>query len=209
MSRFIILAASAVLTFAWFSPIQAQTNRRDADMQRRHMREYLRHQRHYQQELQNIQEALLEKDESLQGLYSESVISEGLYLEANEAYEKLESAKLAQLPNAKAAQDAVLQVQKSLRQPGKSPEYYQTQLRKLQAARVNLTNLRESLKEDEEVKLAFDELDTLEKKFLGASRAYEQLMAKAMAKDARAVDMQKKLAEYAAKIRQANTQPRR
>ncbi len=173
------------------------------------MREYLRHQRHYQQELQNIQEALLEKDESLQGLYSESVISEGLYLEANEAYEKLESAKLAQLPNAKAAQDAVLQVQKSLRQPGKSPEYYQTQLRKLQAARVNLTNLRESLKEDEEVKLAFDELDTLEKKFLGASRAYEQLMAKAMAKDARAVDMQKKLAEYAAKIRQANTQPRR
>ena len=67
----------------------------------------------------------------------------------------------------------------------------------------------EVLREDEEVKLAFDELDTLEKKFLGASRAYEQLMVKAMAKDPRAVDMQKKLAEYTAKIRQANTQPRR
>ena len=120
MSKYLILAACAVITLGSLSQVQAQTNRREADMQRRHMREYLRYQRHYQQELQKREEALLEQDESLQFHYSESVISEGIYLEANAAYEKLEAAKLAQLPNAKAAQDAVLKVQKILRQPGKT-----------------------------------------------------------------------------------------
>ncbi|MFP6901172.1 MAG: hypothetical protein VCA36_09525 [Opitutales bacterium] len=209
MSRYFILAACAVITLGSLSPVKAQTSRREADMQRRHMREYLRFQRHYQQELQKREDTLLEKDETLQFHYSETVISEGIYLEANAAYEKLEAAKLAQLPNAKAVQDAVLTVQKSLRQPGKAPEYYQAQLRNLQVARVNLSTLRESLKEDEEVKLAFDEVDILEKKYLTASRAYEQLMAKAMGKDKMAGDIQKKLAEYSAKIRQATSQPRR
>ena len=173
------------------------------------MREYLRFQRHYQEELQKVQDTLLEENGNLQFHYSESVISEGAYLEANAAYEKLEAVKLALLPASKVLQDAVLKVQQTLRQPGKTPQFYQAQLRNLQAAKIKLTNLRDSLKEDEEVKLAFEEVVALEKKYLAASRAYEDNMAKVMGKDPRAVDIQKKLVEYAAKIRLARAQPKR
>ena len=209
MNTTFILGAAITLTLGSLVPAQAQTSRQEADLQRRNMREFLRYQRHYQEELQKVQDTLLEENESLQFNYSESVISEGAYLEANSAYEKLEAVKLALLPASKVLQDAVLKIQQTLRQPGKTPQFYQAQLRNLQAAKIKLTNLRDSLKEDEEVKLAFEEVVALEKKYLAASRAYEENMAKVMDKDPRAVDIQKKLDEYAAKIRLARVQPKR
>ena len=209
MNTTFILGAAITLTLGSLVPAQAQTSRQEADLQRRNMREYLRFQRHYQEELQKVQDTLLEENENLQFHYSESVISEGAYLEANSAYEKLEAGKLALLPESKVLQDEVVKIQKSLRQPGKTPQFYQAQLRNLQAAKIKLTNLRDSLKEDEEVKLAFEEVVALEKKYLAASRAYEENMAKVMDKDPRAVDIQKKLDEYAAKIRLARVQPKR
>ena len=209
MNTTFILGAAITLTLGSLVPAQAQTSRQEADLQRRNMREYLRFQRHYQEELQKVQDTLLEENENLQFHYSESVISEGAYLEANAAYEKLEAGKLALLPESKVLQGEVVKIQQTLRQPGKTPQFYQAQLRNLQAAKIKLANLRESLKEDEEVKLAFEEVDALEKKYLVASRAYEDNMAKTMGKDPRAVDIQKKLAEYAAKIRLARAQPKR
>ncbi len=210
MNTCFFFAVGIALTLGALYPAQAQTSRSEADMQRRHMREYLRHQRHYQQQLQKFQEDLLAGKEDLQLHYSESVISEQIYLEASGAYEKLLERKLAVLPNTKIAQDAVLKAQKDLRQAGKSPQYYQAQLRNLQTARIHFANLRDSIKdEDDEVKLVFEEMSSLERKYLAASRTYGDLMAKALAKHPEAKATQQKLDEVNAKIRRARAQPKR
>lgn len=210
MNKRFFFAAAIILTLGPWFPAQAQTSRSEADMQRRHMREYVRHQRHYQQQLQKFQEGLLAGKEDLQLHYSESVISEQIYLEASEAYEKLLERKMAVLPNTKIIQDAVLKAQKDLRQIGKSPQYYQAQLRNLQIARINFANLRDSIKEeDDEVKLAFEEMSSLERKYLSASQTYGDLMAKALAKHPEAKATQQKLDEVEVKIRRARAQPKR
>lgn len=172
------------LALIFGSPLQlhAQTSSRDADMQRRHMREYQRYQRHYEEQLEKFREELLEKDENLQFLYSGFIDSERIYLEVSDAYEKLLLKKMALRPDAKIIQDAIAKLQKTLRKPGQNPAYYKQQLTHMRAAQINLGRLRESLKEDEEVKLAFDEMDALEKKYLADSEKYENLMAKALAK---------------------------
>ena len=209
MKTLLILGLATILTLCSLQPVQVQTSRQEADQQRRQMREYLRYQRHYQGELQKRKESLLEENENLQLLYSESVISEGVYLEANTAYEKLEAGKMALLPASKILNDEAVNIQKTLRQPGKAPQFYQTQLRNLQAVKIKIATLRESLREDEEVKLAYDELVALENKYLAASRTYETQMDEAVKKDSTAVDIQKKLDEFATKIRLARNPPKR
>ena len=150
------------------------------------MREFQRYQRHYEAQLEKFREQILEKDENLQFLYSGFVDSERIYLEVAEAYEKLLVRKMALLPNAKVVQDVVANIQKDLRKPGQNPTYYQQQLQKLRIAQINLGKLRESLKEDEEVKLAFDEMTALEEKYTSDSEKYEDSMAKALNKHAEA-----------------------
>ena len=122
MNTTFMLGAAITLTLGSLVPAQAQTSRQEADLQRRNMREYLSFQRHYQEELQKVQDTLLEENENLQFHYSESVISEGTYLEANSAYEKLEAGKLALLPESKVLQGEVVKIQQTLRQPGKTPQ---------------------------------------------------------------------------------------
>jgi hypothetical protein len=182
-----------ILILGSLFPLHAQTSRSDADMQRRHMREYQRYQRHYEEQLEKFREALLEKDENLQFLYSGFVDSERIYLEVSEAYEKLLLKKMALRPDAKIMQDAIAKLQKDLRKPGQNPVYYRQQLTKMRAAQINLGRMRESLKEDEEVKLAFDEMDALEKKYLSDSMKYEDDMAKALAKHPEAKKNQENL----------------
>jgi len=208
------LALAIASTLGSFLPLQAQPSRRDADMQKRHMREYQRFQRHYQQQIEQFRLDILEKDENLQGHYSESIDSERIYLEASKAYEKLLEKMLLQLPSAKIIQDAVLKIQQDLRKPGQSPAGYREKIGRLKDAQIKLVKLRESLKEEEEVKLAFDELDLLEKKYLSAGRAYDDLMAKALAKHPGAQRIQKELDKpfgqfVREKTRQLNAQPKR
>ena len=176
----------AFLTLDSLCLLEAQVNRRDAEMQRRHMREFQRYQRHYEAQLEKFREQILEKDENLQFLYSGFVDSERIYLEVAEAYEKLLVRKMALLPNAKVVKDTVANIQKDLRKPGQNPTYYQQQLQKLRLAQINLGKLRESQKEDEEVKLAFDEMAALEEKYISDSAKYEDSMAAALNKHAEA-----------------------
>ena len=103
----------------------------------------------------------------------------------------------------------MLKAQKELRKAGQSRQYYQAKIRNLQSARINLAKLRDSLMEDEEVKIAFEEKDALNKKYLAASRTYEELMTKALAKHPEAKATQQKLDEVTAKIRRAIAQPKR
>ena len=106
MKTYAILVASLVALVSGISTVEAQRSDKAADKQRRDMREFLRYQSHYQKELQKIQDSILEKNENLQAEYSLSIDFETIYLEASEAYEKMEQAKLAKLPEFPAAQKA-------------------------------------------------------------------------------------------------------
>ena len=77
-------------------------------------------------------------------------------------------------------------LQKALRKAGQPRDYYTAHIQKLSAAKRHLASLRNSLKEDEEVKVAFDQLDALEKKYLGDARNFEDLMIKALANNPKA-----------------------
>jgi len=186
MKSYPLFILSFILLLGSLVQAQAQSSRREAAKHQKDLREFLRYQRHYQGVLQKIQDDFLEKDESLQGLYSESVISEGMYLEANKAFEKLEAQKLVLLPENENAQKAVSDLQKALRKAGQPRDYYTSHIQKLSAAKRYLASLRDSLKEDEEVKVAFDQLDALEKKYLGDARNFEDLMIKALANNPKA-----------------------
>jgi len=205
---------AAALMLGSIFPLQAQSSRSDAEMQRRHLREFQRYQRHYEEQLVKFRADILEKDENLQFHYSSSIDSERLYLEVSDAYEELLVKKMATLPNTKIIQDAVAKAQKDFRKPGQSPTYYRQQLANLRAAQIKLGRLRESLKEDEEVKLAFDEMDALQKKYLAESKTYEDLMAKAMANHEGAkrtqVELDKTFQQFVLeKTRRGKSQPKR
>ena len=186
MKPYPLFILSFIFLLGSYYQAQAQNSRRQTANHQKDLREFLRYQRHYQGILQKIQDDLLEKDESLQGLYSESVISEELYLEANQDFEKLEAQKLAQLPENENAQKAVSDLQIALRKAGQPRDYYTANIQRLSAAKRYLASLRESLKEDEEVKEKFDQLDALEKKYLGDARKFEDLMIKALANNPKA-----------------------